>query len=125
MQRNELIDFCNRVSHLPTSMTGHGCPSFGTHFVDYFLDAGTLLSEPLAHVAKLILTGDRWNPFARASRLLRPYLIGTRRKGLVRSEIRALDLSEDEVLRWNRAPRQTPQQGQLPRVGHSVGKRTL
>ncbi len=59
------------------------------------------------------------------SRLLRPHCIGTRRKRLVGAEIRGIDLGEDEVLRWNRTPRQTAQQRQLARVGHRIGKGTL
>ncbi len=56
---------------------------------------------------------------------IRPNLIWTRGERLIRTEVCGLDVSKNEVFRWNRTPRQTPQQRELSGVSHGVGKRAL
>jgi hypothetical protein len=59
------------------------------------------------------------------SRPFRPDVIGPRRKRLVRTEICAVDRGENEIFGWYGTARQSPEQGQLPSVGHCIRKGAL
>ena len=83
-----------------------------------FLNNARNLVIPKGHFPEFLFTmagrkrfsGNAANRIARSSslRTLWPDLVWTCGERLIRTEVRAFDVGEDEVLRWNRTTRQTP-----------------
>lgn len=63
--------------------------------------------------------------FKPRSDCFRPFLVWTHRVRLVRAQVLRPDRREDKVLRRNRISRKPTQHGQLPRMCHGIGKRSL